>query len=198
MPLRDSTSLSTKKGWNRISSHYQRRMRIPTDDVYWGEFVAAESKLKILGDVKGKRILEIGCGGAQNSIALSRWGAEVSALDLSKSQIDCGKMLARGEKAEVDLIVGDMKKIPFRSESFHVVMTAISLQYLPDLMATFADVNRVLLNHGNFVFSGMHPLSLGRLCQIPTRTSGFGHGLFQTKNDSLDREASKPLQGTRA
>jgi ubiquinone/menaquinone biosynthesis C-methylase UbiE len=125
--------------------------------------VAAESKLRILGNVKGKRILEIGCGGAQKSIALSRWRAEVFAVDLSRSQIDYGKKLARGEKAEVNLIVGDMKKIPFDNESFHIVVTAISLQYVPDLMATFADVNRVLLNYGNFVFSGMHPLSLGRL-----------------------------------
>lgn len=136
-------------------------MRIPTYDVYWGEFVASESRLGILGNVKGKRILEIGCGGAQNSIALERWGAEVCGVDLPRRQIHYGKKLAKGDKVQVGLIVGDMERLPFKDETFDIVTTAISLLYAPDLNATVVEVNRVLVSNGCFTFSATHPIADG-------------------------------------
>src|SRR4030042_1742448 len=120
---RNALSYSLKEGWEKISSEYQRKMRIPLDDVYWGEFVAMESQLGILGNVTGKRILEIGCGGAQNSIALAKWGAETCGIDLSRKQILYGKRLARQERARMDLMVGNMEELPFRNESFDIVTT---------------------------------------------------------------------------
>lgn len=156
-------SSSVKEGWNRISDNYQRKMKIPTDDVYWGKFVAAESQLGILGSVKGKKILEIGCGGAQSSIVLSKWGAEAYGLDLSRKQIFYGRQLARNEEAKVNLIVGNMEKLPFKDETFDIVTTAISLFYVPDLKATVVEVNRVLVKNGYFTFSTSHPLVEGKL-----------------------------------
>ncbi|MEM3731409.1 MAG: hypothetical protein QW667_05295 [Candidatus Bathyarchaeia archaeon] len=88
-------SSSIKNGWNKISHEYQKKMKIPVDDVYWGDFVATESQLKVLGNVKGKRILEIGCGGAQNSIALSKWGAEAFGIDFSKNRYFMGRGLQK-------------------------------------------------------------------------------------------------------
>jgi len=159
----DALSLSLRNGWDRISENYQERSGIPTDDVYWGDFVATESHLRILGDVKGKRILEIGCGGAQNSIALSKWGARTVGVDLSQKQILFGKRLMRNRTAEVDLSVSDMEKLPFKDESFDIVTTAVSLHYVPDLNAAVAETNRVLVEDGCFIFSTDHPFSEGKL-----------------------------------
>jgi len=142
-------------------------MRIPTYDVYWGEFVASESRLGILGNVKGKRILEIGCGAAQNSIALAKWGAQVCGIDLSRRQILYGKELSKGDMVQVGLIVGDMERLPFKDETFDIVTTAISLLYAPDLNATVAEVNRVLARDGCFTFSATHPIADGgRLIRV--------------------------------
>jgi len=78
--------------------------------------VATESQLRILGDVRGKRILEIACGGAQNSIALSNWGAKAFGVDLSRKQILYGRKLVRNENAEVSLLVCNIEKLPFKDE----------------------------------------------------------------------------------
>jgi len=161
----DWLSLSLKDGWNRISKNYQEKSGIPTDDVYWGDFVATESQLKILGDVKGKRILEIGCGGAQNSIALSKWGAKTVGADLSRKQILYGKSLIQNERVKVDLLVCNMERLPFKDESFDVVTTAVSLHYAPDLNAVVTEVNRVLVEGGYFTFSTAHPFSEGKLAK---------------------------------
>jgi len=125
--------------------------------------VATESELRILGDVRGKRILEIGCGGAQNSVALSKWGAKTFGVDLSRKQILYGRRLMRNEGAEVNLLVGNMEKLSFRDESFDIVTTAVSLHYAPNLDAVVAEANRVLVKSGYFTFSTAHPFSEGRL-----------------------------------
>lgn len=156
-------SLLLKDGWNRISKSYQRKSGIPTNDVYWGDFVATESQLRILGDVRGKRILEIACGGAQSSIALSKWGAETFGVDLSEKQILYGKKLARSESVEVNLLVCNMEKLPFKDESFDIVTTAVSLFYAPDMNSVIAEANRVLVRNGDFTFSTAHPFAEGKL-----------------------------------
>jgi ubiquinone/menaquinone biosynthesis C-methylase UbiE len=138
-------------------------MGIPTNDIYWGDFVATESHLRILGDVKRKRILEIGCGGAQNSIVLSKWGAEAVGIDLSNNQILHAKQLAKKEDVGVSLILGNMEELPFKDEVFDIVTTAVSLHYVPDLNAAFAEANRVLTKGGRFCFSASHPLTEGKL-----------------------------------
>jgi len=164
MKLRvDTLSLSLKNGWDRISENYQKKSGIPTDDVYWGDFVATESRLKILGNVRGKRILEIACGGAQNSIALSKWGAKTFGVDLSRKQILYGKKLVRDNNAEVSLSVCNMEKLPFKNESFDIVTTAVSLHYAPDLNMVVAEVNRVLVENGQFTFSAAHPFAEGKV-----------------------------------
>jgi ubiquinone/menaquinone biosynthesis C-methylase UbiE len=174
-------SVSLRKGWDRIADNYQRKMRIPSDNVYWGEFVPAESRLGLLGNVKGKRILEIGCGGAQNSIALAKWGAEAYAVDLSRTQILYGTRLARADNVEVNLIVCDMQKLPFREETFDIVLTAISLQYAPDLKLAIAEVNRVLLRKGHFTFSAMHPLYQGKLVRYRGKPAVVVRGYFRRR-----------------
>jgi ubiquinone/menaquinone biosynthesis C-methylase UbiE len=156
-------------------------MRIPTNDVYWGEFVASEKKLGILGDVRGKRILEIGCGSAQNSIALAKWGAHVCAVDFSRMQVRHAHRLAKTDDVEVGLSVGDMNKLPFRNETFDMVITAVSLQYVQDLVVAFSEVNRVLPGSGHFVFSGMHPLSQGKLARYRGRPVVAVSGYFRRR-----------------
>jgi ubiquinone/menaquinone biosynthesis C-methylase UbiE len=158
-------SLALKEGWDKISDNYQKKSRIPTDDVYWGDFVATESQLKIMGDVKQARILEIGCGGAQNSIALSKWGAKTFGLDLSRRQIHYGKRLMLKENVEASLLVGNMEKLPFKDKSFDIVMTTVSLLYAPDLDAVVAETSRVLVKGGYFTFSAAHPFSEGKLAK---------------------------------
>lgn len=174
-------SLSLKNGWNRISENYQRRSGIPTDDVYWGDFVATESQLKILGDVRGKRILEIGCGGAQNSIVLSKWGAKASGVDLSRKQILYGKKIMRRECAEINLVVCDMEKLPFKNESLDIVTTAVSLLYAPDLNAVVTEANRVLVKNGYFTFSMAHPFSEGRLVKYRGKSAVVLRNYFKRR-----------------
>lgn len=177
----DALSLSLKDSWDRISDNYQEKSGIPTDDVYWGDFVATESQLKMLGDVRGKRILEIACGGAQNSIALSKWGAKTVGVDLSRKQILYGRKLVRNEDSEVSLLVCNMEKLPFKDESFDIVTTAASLFYAPDMNSAVAEANRVLVENGCFTFSTTHPFAEGKLVKYRGKKAVALRGYFKRR-----------------
>lgn len=161
---------SLRESWNRISEDYQRRSRIGTDDIYYGDFILGEKQLKLLGEAKGKRILEIGCGGGQNSIVLAKQGANVSGVDFSEKQIAYARALARKEKVQVDFQVGDMQNLSqFSDNTFDVVLTTVSLLYVENLFKTMSEVNRVLKSGGVFLFSEGHPMAEGELIRYRGR-----------------------------
>lgn len=56
---------------------------VPTDIVTYGPDVGTEDDFRLLGDLKGKRVLELGCGTAQRSIAFARQGATAIGVDFS-------------------------------------------------------------------------------------------------------------------
>src|SRR3954470_2423124 len=51
--------------WDRHSSAYQQGAALPTDVAHYGPDIPTEADLRLLGDLNGKRVLELGCGGAQ-------------------------------------------------------------------------------------------------------------------------------------
>ena len=154
--------MSAKKGWNVISKSYQRKTRISLDDVHYGPISAGERELRLLGNVKGQDVLEVGCGGGQNSIVLGKWGARSVGLDISEEQIKHARRLARKEGVKVPFHVGNMEDLGvFKAESFDIVLSSFAIEYADDFDAVFREVFRVLRKTGLFVFAMVHPI-IGR------------------------------------
>jgi ubiquinone/menaquinone biosynthesis C-methylase UbiE len=149
-----------KKAWNSASEEYQKIHKISPNHVHYGPWMPTESELKLLGNVRGKKVLEIGCGGGQCSIAFAKRGALVTGLDPSEEQLNFAKKLAEKERVAVDFIVGraeNLKKI--KSGSVDIVFSAYALQYVKTLGKCFGEAYRVLKKGGIFVFSFDHPMS---------------------------------------
>ena len=127
--------------------------------MHYGPISAGESKLKLLGNVKGKDILEIGCGGGQNAIVLAKWGARSAGLDISEEQIKYARKLAKKERVKVQFYVGNIEDLSlFKNESFDIVLSSFAVGYVDDLTRTFKEVFRVLRKNGLFVFAEVHPM----------------------------------------
>jgi SAM-dependent methyltransferase len=150
---------SARDGWNIISESYQLKARISLEDVHYGPISAGESELKLLGNVKGKDVLEIGCGGGQNAIVLSKWGARSVGLDISEKQIEHARALAKKENVNIQFHLGDMQDLHrFKDESFDTVLSSHAISYADDVSAVFREVFRVLRKRGLFVFAVAHPI----------------------------------------
>src|SRR5690554_6036645 len=94
-----------RRYWDKISDHYQDSTEIAQDDFHYGPRIPGEHRLKLLPPLSpGMRTLELGCGGAQNSIWLARRGACCTAVDLSSRQLNHAARLAQEAKVRIDLI----------------------------------------------------------------------------------------------
>jgi 2-polyprenyl-3-methyl-5-hydroxy-6-metoxy-1,4-benzoquinol methylase len=128
------------------------------DVVSYGPDIVDERTLRLLGPVEGKRVLELGCGGGQASIALAKQGAKVITVDPSGERLDQVRVACDREEVKVELHQGDLAELPFvRAETIDVVLSTYALATVPDLDRVFRQVHRVLRQECAMVFSLPHP-----------------------------------------
>ena len=147
-------------GWDDMSERYQADTRISLEDVHYAPLSPGERELQLIGGVEGKTVLELACGAAQNSIALSRWGARVTAMDFSPKQLRKARELVARENVRVNLVRGDMECLSmFKDASFDIVLSSFGWEFVPDLRACFNECNRVLRSRGLLIVGTVHPLA---------------------------------------
>ncbi|HEX2062873.1 MAG TPA: class I SAM-dependent methyltransferase [Acidimicrobiales bacterium] len=119
-----------------------------------------EVELRLLGDVKGKRVLELGCGTARYSIGFAKQGATAIGIDASSDALGVARYLCEREEARVELRQGDPADLAFlRAESIDAAFSSRALAAVEDMDRLFRQVHRVLKPGGPLVFSIPHPVS---------------------------------------
>jgi len=148
--------------------------------------------LEMLGDVHGKRILDIGCGDGDLAIALSKRGANVCGVDLSAEAIDAARERAREEDADIRFEVADAQNLPFPSGAFDAVIAITVLCFIDNPDAILSEAVRTLRPGGRFVIG-----ELGRwnLWAARRRIRGrMGNPLWRRARFRTARELQKPLK----
>ena len=151
--------MSNTESWDRIAS--QRSGTTPGDIVHYGPEGPTEDDVRLLGNVAGKRVLDLGCGDGQAAVAFALRGATTIAVDSSVRMLDRARTLAERAAVRVEWHQGDVADLAFlRAESIDLVFSAYSLGEVGDLHRVFRQVHRVLKSRGTFVFSYEHPIGL--------------------------------------
>jgi ubiquinone/menaquinone biosynthesis C-methylase UbiE len=131
---------------------------LPTDVVTYGPDVAREDTLKLLGNVDGKRILDLGCGAGHNAIALARQGAKVIAVDESSDQVADARAACERERVKVELHHAPLAELAFiRADTIDAVLSVWGLASVEDIDRVFRQVDRVLRPEHPLVLSVPHP-----------------------------------------
>ena len=109
--------------WNDWSDSYQSEhgCGLTRQPRAWGVWRTPEAELRVLGEVRGKDVLEFGCGAAQWSIALAEDGARPVALDLSDRQLAYARTLMRRAGVSLPLLQANGEDVPLASSSFDIV-----------------------------------------------------------------------------
>lgn len=118
----------------------------------WGAWRAPEAELRVLGDVRGRSVLELGCGAAQWSVALAASGARVVGLDQSAAQ------LRHAPRGTVPLVQASAEHLPFADSSFDVVFCDHGAMSFCDPAITVPEVARLLRPRGLLAFCQAAPL----------------------------------------
>ena len=148
-----------KDHWNLIALEYQKNRNPTFDNIEYAPGYARESELNLLGDVKGKKIIELGCGGAENSIMLAKKGAICTGVDISFEHLKYANNLTKEHKVGIELIEGDIEKLTMiNNEIYDIAISIFALDWMQDLEAAFKEAYRILKSNGIFVFSTQHPI----------------------------------------
>jgi ubiquinone/menaquinone biosynthesis C-methylase UbiE len=127
-------------------------------DFLWGPENLREGDARLLGDVRGRSVLEVGCGAAQCSRWLVTQGAHVVAFDLSAGQLARGRALNARTGIGVPLVQADATQLPFADEAFDVACSAYgAVPFVADSAGVMREVARVLRPGGRWVFATTHP-----------------------------------------
>ncbi|MFI5047567.1 MAG: class I SAM-dependent methyltransferase [Acidimicrobiia bacterium] len=131
------------------------------DTFTYGPGGPTERELRLLGDVEGKRLLELGCGTGAVSIALAHQGAVVIGVDTDPERLAQARSRDDAAEVRVDWHAGDLADLAFlRADSIDAVVSVHALAEVDDIARVFRQVERVLKPSAAFVFSYEHPMAL--------------------------------------
>ena len=149
-----SDSERNRAFWDRESDSYQKlhRDHIGRPEPRWGLWQLPESDLRILGDVAGKDVLELGCGAAQWSILLAKLGARPVGIDNSERQLEYAREALSAAGLDFPLIQTSAESIPLPDASFDVVFA--------DPRSWVPEAARLLRPEGLLAFSGSTPFEV--------------------------------------
>jgi ubiquinone/menaquinone biosynthesis C-methylase UbiE len=120
-----------------------------------------EQEARLLGDVKGKRVLDLGYGGGGAAVAFAQQGAIVIALDSTDAHLLRARERADAAEVKVEWRIGDLADLAFlRAESIDAAFSGAAVATVSDAARLFRQVQRVLKPNAPFVFSYEHPMSL--------------------------------------
>ena len=106
--------------WKRVSKPHKEFPKLP----YIHELTRKFKKYQV------KKVLDLGCGSGWLTIFMSKYGFDVTGIDIAKPAIELGKIWAKEENANVNFLVGDLFNLPFKEGSFDAVVCNLYLSTL--------------------------------------------------------------------
>lgn len=131
---------------------------IRADEINFNDLIETPILLGMMPELKGKRVLDVGCGMGQHAGQYSDMGAlSVLGTDISEKMLDFARENNSAENIEY-------MKLPFEEldkieGEYDVVTSSLALDYAEDLCDVLKKINGLLIPGGKLVFSISNPIS---------------------------------------
>jgi ubiquinone/menaquinone biosynthesis C-methylase UbiE len=117
--------------------------------------------LAFIGDIKGKRVLDVGCGEGRNTRNFAKMGARVVGADVSAKMIHLAQEEENKKPLGIEYQIASWSDLScFNNESFDIVLSTMALMDGPGYEAALKEFYRVLKSAGELFFSITHPCFL--------------------------------------
>ncbi len=162
-----------RKGKNGINDFFNTNLEMPTT-------------LKVLGTVKNKKVLDLGCGPGFYVKILTQKGAKVRGIDISEESIK----IAQEENPNIEFKIGDItKKFPYKDSEFDVVLATLIFDHIEDWNIFLKEIKRILKKDGILVFSTYNPVTY----KLKTKVWFFKK--FREVNDYFNEDWKNEIWG---
>ncbi len=120
-----------------------------------------EKKLvfEMLGNIFGKKILDVGCGTGNYSLELASSGAEVYGIDSSEEMLEAARKMANESKEHITLQNAKAESLPFEKNEFDIIVCITACEFT-NLKSTSKEMLRVLKPDGKLVLGILNKFSL--------------------------------------
>lgn len=155
--------------WNKIAVEGDKYFHALSDHEI-AEAQAGKVRIKVtptlwvpadwIGDVTGKTVLCLACGGGQQAPLLAAAGANVTVYDISEEQLKRDQEAAVKHELSIRIVQGDIADMKdLISEQFELVINPCSVCYSPDPSKIWSEVFRVLNPGGRFITGWIKPVN---------------------------------------
>ncbi|HUO05914.1 MAG TPA: class I SAM-dependent methyltransferase [Candidatus Binataceae bacterium] len=159
----DFSESGVASAWDQNAESWIPRVRAGYD--VYREYFNNPAILEFIGDVKGREILDAGCGEGYQTRILARRGARMTGIDISDRMIESAQAEERREPLGIEYRRTSFTNLSmFRDGSFDAVVSFMALMDGPGFPAVMGGFERILRPGAPLIFSIVHPIS----------TRGFG------------------------
>ena len=142
---------------------------------------------RLLPNLSGKRVLDLGCGYGHNCMDFVHRGAErVVGMDISQRMLDIANTESSHER--IEYVRMSMTAISRLTEGFDLIYSSLAVHYIEDFEALCKDMYALLNQGGYLLFSQEHPLTTSTL-------DGEGHFNRDEEGKYLSYTFSNYCQG---
>jgi SAM-dependent methyltransferase len=172
-----------RESWTKANAEYtDRRARDAwaQEEVTYGKYSLPESELRVLPDVVGKEVIELGCGTAYFGAWLKRAGAQrVVGVDVTPAQLETARRMDEEFGLGLELIEANAEEVPLPDETFDLVVSEYGASIWCDPAKWIAEAARLLRPGGELFFLRGSTLSL--LCMPDDVDGKVGERLLRAQ-----------------
>lgn len=146
---------ANRKLWTQANSEYtdeHANRAWAADDITWGIFNVPERQIDVLGNVRGRDVVELGCGTAYFSAWLARRGARPAGVDVTAAQLETARRCQDRFGLTFPLIEADAGHVPLPSGSFDLAISECGASLWCDPARWVPEAARLLRPGGRLVF----------------------------------------------
>lgn len=169
--------------FDAIAERLQSDVR-PFDEAYERRYLGQELnpayskqfRLQLLGDLRGQRVLDVGCGEGSNAVLLARRGADVTGVDISQRCVELADARAKANQVEdrTRFYWSPLELAVLPERSFDVIwIDGVLHHVIPELELILDRLQTWAKPGARFVFSEplcLHPIIRKLRARIPVHT----------------------------
>jgi SAM-dependent methyltransferase len=123
-----------------------------TDRISWGVWDVPETDIRVLPELDGKDVVELGCGTAYVSAWLARHGARPVGVDPTPAQLATARRMQNEHGPEFPLVEAPAEEVPLPDASFDLAVSEYGASIWADPYRWIPEAARLLKPGGHLVF----------------------------------------------
>ncbi|MCL5676107.1 MAG: class I SAM-dependent methyltransferase [Patescibacteria group bacterium] len=145
---------NNKLFWDEFADRYDKLVREEGDR--WQKSIVNPFVFKLLGNFKGKIVLDAGCGNGYLSRIIAKTAKSVIGVDFTNKLLEKAKESSK-DILNLSFLLSDLENLPLTNNSFDIILCNLVLINVENLEVVVNELARVLKGNGFIVVSITHP-----------------------------------------